>query len=132
MNPDRSTSHTQTHPTASIVIDEYAKNSASSQASTRFVQPLLAIIEQERPSHYRDLVTYVQRVRSQSQQLLNLCRDHGKVSQSKLPTLAVVVQGEPEAGPGAFSIANAEKVVNEDFERLKKIMAPGQRLIAVK
>ncbi|KAK3495183.1 uncharacterized protein B0T23DRAFT_314029 [Neurospora hispaniola] len=130
--PALSSAYSSTQLTASIIIDEYAKNSASSQASTRFVQPLLAIIEQERPSHYRDLVTYVQRVRSQSQQLLNLCRDHGKVSQSKLPTLAVVVQGEPEAGPGAFSIANAEKVVNEDFERLKKIMAPGQRLIAVK
>ncbi|KAK3341001.1 hypothetical protein B0H65DRAFT_431475 [Neurospora tetraspora] len=130
--PALSSAYSSTQLTAGIIIDEYAKNSASSQASARFVQPLLAIIEQERPSHYRDLVTYVQRVRSQSQQLLNLCRDHGKVSQSKLPTLAVVVQGEPEAGPGAFSIANAEKVVNEDFERLKKIMAPGQRLIAVK
>ncbi|KAK0621437.1 hypothetical protein B0T17DRAFT_534049 [Bombardia bombarda] len=116
---------------AAIVIDEYAKNCVSGDAPSRFVAPLQKIIDQERPSHYRDLVSYVQRVRSQSQQLLNLFRDHGKVSQSKLPTLAVVVQGEAEAGPGAFSITNAEKVVGDDFERLKKAMAPGQRMISL-
>ncbi|KAL2261630.1 hypothetical protein VTK26DRAFT_3723 [Humicola hyalothermophila] len=120
-----------TQLTAAMIIDEYAKNCAASEATARFIEPLQKIIDQDRPSHYRDLVNYVQRVRSQTQQLINLFRDHGKVSHNKLPSLAVVVQGEPEAGPGAFSIANAEKVVNEDFERLKKIMAPGQRLIAL-
>lgn len=120
-----------TQLSAAMVIDEYARNSPSSNAASRFIKPLQSIIEQERPAHYRDLVSYVHRVRSQSQQLINLFRDHGKVSSGKLPTLAVVVQGEAEAGPGAFSIANADKVVGEDFERLKKAMAPGQRLIAL-
>lgn len=117
--------------TAAIVIDEYAKNCADGKQAARFVAPLQAMIEQERPSHYRDLVSYVARVRAQSQQLINLFRDHGKVSHSKLPTLAVVVQGEPDAGPTAFSIANAEKVVGDDYDRLKKAMAPGQRLITL-
>ncbi len=120
-----------TQLSAAMVIDEYAKNCKEDKEVVRFVEPLQHIIDQPRPSHYRDLVSYVQRVRSQSQQLLNLFRDHGKVSQNKLPTLAVVVQGEPEAGPGAFSVATAEKVVSEDFDRLKKAMAPGQRLIAL-
>ncbi|KAL2170535.1 hypothetical protein VTG60DRAFT_4643 [Thermothelomyces hinnuleus] len=120
-----------TQLSASMVIDEYAKNCATCDAAGRFIEPLQKIIDQERPSHYRDLVSYVHRVRSQSQQLINLFRDHGKVSHNKLPTLAVVVQGEPEAGPGAFSVANAEKVVADDFDRLKKAMAPGQRLIAL-
>ncbi|KAK4139289.1 uncharacterized protein C8A04DRAFT_33228 [Dichotomopilus funicola] len=120
---------------ACMVIDEYAKNcvanAAEATAAARFVEPLQNMIDQERPSHYRDLVSYVHRVRSQSQQLINLFRDHGKVSHNKLPALAVVVQGEPEAGPGAFSVANAEKVVADDFDKLKKAMAPGQRLIAL-
>lgn len=120
-----------TQLTAAMIVDEYAKNCAASDVTARFIEPLQRIIDQARPSHYRDLVSYVQRVRSQSQQLINLFRDHGKVSHNKLPTLAVVVQGEPEAGPGAFSIANAEKAVGDDFERLKKAMAPGQRLIAL-
>ncbi|KAK0646246.1 hypothetical protein B0T16DRAFT_458188 [Cercophora newfieldiana] len=126
-----SSPYASTQLTAAVVIDEYAQKCRAGNDASRFVEPLQKIIEQERPSHYRDLVSYVQRVRSQSQQLLNLFRDHGKVSQSKLPTLAVVVQGEPEAGPTAFSIANAEKVVGDDYERLKKAMAPGQRLIAL-
>ncbi|EGS20784.1 helicase-like protein [Thermochaetoides thermophila DSM 1495] len=126
-----SSPYASTQLAAAMVIDEYAKNCSTPEVASRFIEPLQKIIDLERPSHYRDLVTYVQRVRSASQQLINLFRDHGKVSQGKLPTLAVVVQGEPEAGPGAFSIANAEKVVNEDFERLKRLMAPGQRLIAL-
>ncbi|KAK3313511.1 hypothetical protein B0H66DRAFT_354542 [Apodospora peruviana] len=113
---------------AAMVIDEYGKNSGPGDAS-RFVQPLQKIIEQDRPSHYRDLVSYVQRVRSQAGQLLSLFREHGKLS--KIPSLAPVVQGEPQAGPTAFSIADADKVVGEDFDRLKKAMAPGQRLIAL-
>ncbi|KAK4239615.1 hypothetical protein C8A03DRAFT_32294 [Achaetomium macrosporum] len=116
---------------AAMVIDEYAKNCATPDLAARFIEPLQNIIDHDRPSHYRDLVSYVHRVRSQSQQLINLFRDHGKVSHNRLPTLAVVVQGEPEAGPGAFSVANAEKIVGEDFEKLKKCMAPGQRLIAL-
>lgn len=123
--------YASTQVTAAMIIDEYAKNCTESASATRFAEPLQRIIDQDRPSHYRDLVSYVHRVRSLSQQLLNLFRDHGKVSSGKLPTLAVVVQGEPEAGPGAFSVANAEKVVGDDFERLKKAMAPGQRLIAL-
>ncbi|KAK5652542.1 hypothetical protein OQA88_10448 [Cercophora sp. LCS_1] len=131
IGPGLSSPYASTQLTAAIIIDEYAQNSLNGNDASRFVGMLQGIIEQDRPSHYRDLVSYVQRVRSQSQQLINLFRDHGKVSQNKLPALAVVVQGEPEAGPTAFSVANAEKVVNDDWERLKKIMAPGQRLVAL-
>ena len=129
--PALSSAFSSTQLTAATIIDEYAKNCSLPDQSTRFTAALRKIVESDRPTHYRDLVSFVQRVRSQTQQLLNLFRDHGKVAQSKLPVLAVVVQGEAEAGPGAFSVANAEKVVGEDYERLKKAMAPGQRLIAL-
>ncbi|KAJ9161832.1 SNF2 family domain-containing protein [Coniochaeta hoffmannii] len=129
--PGLSSAYASTQLTAAVIIEEYAKNCASADQSARFTQPLQKIIDGERPSHYKDLVTYLQRARSQCQQLVNMFRDLGKVSHGKLPTLAVLVQGEPEAGPSAFSLANAEKVVGEDYERLKKAMAPGQRLIAL-
>lgn len=119
-----------TQLSACMIVDEYAKNCESSEQCSRFVPLLLQMVEAERPPCYRDLVSQIKAVRAQCQQLINLFRDHGKVSSSKLPILAVVVQGEAEAGPGAFSIANAEKVVGEDYEKLKKAMAPGQRLIA--
>lgn len=128
--PGLSSAYSSTQLTAALIVDEYAKNCTSKSQAARFVDPLQKILESDRPLHYRDLVSYTQLVRSQCAQLLNTFRDVGKVSQSKLPILAVVVQGEPEAGPDAFSIMTADKCVNEDFERLKKAMAPGQRLIA--
>ncbi|KAI0115018.1 hypothetical protein F4814DRAFT_448855 [Daldinia grandis] len=129
--PGLTSSYSSTQLAACIVIDEYARNCVSSQAETsRYTGELQKIIDLERPSQYRDLVSYVQRVRSQCQQLMSLFRDHGKVPQHKLPALPVVVQGEAEAGPGAFSLITAEKCINEDFERLKRVMVPAQRLIA--
>ncbi|KAI5864564.1 hypothetical protein GGS23DRAFT_453185 [Durotheca rogersii] len=129
--PALTSSYASTQLAACMVIDEYARNCVSSPADVpRYVDELQKIIDFDRPYQYRDLVSYVQRVRSQCQQLVNLFRDHGKVPQHKLPVLAVVVQGEAEAGPGAFSLVNAEKCVGDDFERLKKTMAPAQRLIA--
>ena len=128
--PGLTSAFSSTQLTASIMIDEYAKNCTSKDQSTRFVNPLLKIIESDRPSHYRDLVSYTQLVRAQCSQLLNTFRDVGKVSQGRLPVLAVVVQGEQEAGPDAFSIATADKCVNEDFDKLKKALPAGQRLIA--
>ncbi|KAJ9131681.1 TATA-binding protein-associated factor MOT1 [Pleurostoma richardsiae] len=128
--PGLTSAYSSTQLSACMVIEEYAKDVSASENASRYVASLQKIIDSDRPSHYRDLVSYIQRLRSQCQQLINLFRDHGKVSHSKLPVLAVVVQGEPEAGPSAFSLANAEKVINEDYERLKKAMSPGQRLIA--
>lgn len=125
-----SSSYSSTQLSACMVIDEYAQSSSNVEQCSRFVKSLQQMVEGERPSCYRDLVSYIRSVRSQCAQLIHLFRDFGKVSSNKLPTLAVIVQGEAEAGPGAFSIANAEKVVGEDYERLKKAMAPGQRLIA--
>lgn len=127
-----SSPYSSTQMTAAIVIEEFARNLPSREAAGVFLGPLQEIVESERPSCYRDLTSHVQRARSQCQSLIYLFRDHGKVSQSKLPSLPVVVQGDPEAGPGAFSIATAEKCVNEDFEKLRKAMPPGQRLVAGK
>lgn len=127
-----SSPYSSTQMASAIVIEEFAKNLPSPQGAEGFLGPLQEIVEAERPSHYRDLTSHVQRARSQCQSLIYLFRDHGKVSQSKLPSLPVVVQGDPEAGPGAFSIAHAEKCVGDDFEKLKKAMPPGQRLVAGK
>ncbi|KAI1637611.1 SNF2 family domain-containing protein [Biscogniauxia mediterranea] len=128
--PGLTSSYSSTQLTSCVVIDEYARNCVAAQADTsRYVGELQKIIDSDRPSQYRDLVSYVQRIRSQCQQLINLFRDHGKVPSHKLPNLAVVVQGEAEAGPGAFSLANAEKCIGEDYDRLKKAMPPAQRLI---
>ncbi|KAI1001863.1 TATA-binding protein-associated factor [Podosphaera aphanis] len=129
--PALSSAYASTQLTAAVIIDEYAKNSFSKElAIQRFMKPLQAIIESDRQYYYRDLVSYTQLIRAQCSQLLNTFRDIGKVPQGRLPVLAVVVQGEAEAGPDAFSIQTADKCVTEDFEKLKKYMTAAQRMIA--
>ncbi|KAI1143732.1 hypothetical protein F5Y05DRAFT_407138 [Hypoxylon sp. FL0543] len=129
--PGLTSSYSSTQLAACIVIDEYARSSVASQTETsRYVDELQKIIDYDRPPHYRDLVSYVQRARSQCQSLLNLFRDLGKVSSARLPDLAVLISGEKEAGPTAFSLATADKCVNEDYERLKKAMTPANRLVS--
>ncbi|KAF7949226.1 hypothetical protein EAE96_008393 [Botrytis aclada] len=130
ITPGMSSAFSSTQLTASIIIDEYAKNCISKTHALRFEPALTKILETERPLTYRDLVSYTHLVRTQCSQLLNTFRDVGKVSQGRLPVLAVVVAGEAEAGPDAFSIVTAYKCVSEDFDRLKKILSPGQRMIA--
>ncbi|DAA78450.1 TPA_exp: Uncharacterized protein A8136_4426 [Trichophyton benhamiae CBS 112371] len=117
---------------AAMVIEEYAKNrDPNSPCPPVLSQWLNPLLENERPLWYSDIACYLQISRSQCHSLLNTFRDHAHVSPSKLPTLAVVVQGEPEAGPNAFSIRDAEKVLGSDFERLKRELTPTQRLTAL-
>ncbi|KAG9245201.1 putative helicase mot1 [Calycina marina] len=122
--------YSSTQLTASIVVDEYAKNCATTEQATRFFGELTTIIESDRPDSYHDLVSYTQLVRAQCSQMLNAFRDVGKVSQSRLPILAVVCQGESEAGPDAFSLKTADKCVDQDFNKLIGSMHKAQKLIA--
>ncbi|EEB05630.2 TATA-binding protein associated factor Mot1 [Schizosaccharomyces japonicus yFS275] len=49
-----------------------------------------------------------------------------------LPTLAVLVQGDVDAGPTAFSIADAERVLTKEFDRLMKLLPSVTKRIAEK
>jgi TATA-binding protein-associated factor len=117
---------------AAMIIEEYAKRVGSGGKYTASLcEWLRPIIEAERPAWYSDIACYLQIARAQCHSLLNAFRDHAHVPSARLPTLAVVVQGDSEAGPNAFSINDAEKVVGPDFERLKKGLAPAQRVTAL-
>jgi TATA-binding protein-associated factor len=88
------------------------------------------LVEDDRPGWYTDLTSYLRIARAQCQQLLNAFQEHGHVAGSKLPIVAVVCQGEPDAGKNAFSIHDAEKIVTQDYERLKKGLSTVQRMTA--
>jgi len=111
------------------------EGSASLQVSTGVLSQaatdeLRALVEDDRPACYRDLTNYLRIARAQCQQLLNTFQDQAHVPGTKLPILAVVCQGEPEAGKNAFSLADAERIVGQDFERLKKGLSSVQRMAA--
>lgn len=117
---------------AAMIVEEYAKLCGPSGKYTSLLcESLRPIVETERPSWYSDIACYLHVARAQCHSLLNAFRDHAHVPSSKLPTLAVVVQGDAEAGPNAFSISDAERVIGPDFERLKKSLTPAQRVTAL-
>lgn len=121
-----------TQMTAALIIQEYAQSSGPrSCMQDSICGPLRSLLEGERPSSYNDIVPFLRIARAQCHSLLNTFRDQSHVPQSKIPVLAVVVQGEAEAGPSAFSIANADTVVGADFERLKKALTPAQRVTSL-
>ncbi|PGH20438.1 hypothetical protein AJ80_03584 [Polytolypa hystricis UAMH7299] len=117
---------------AAMVVEEYAKlQGPETRYATELAQWLHPLLENIRPPWYSDIASYLHIARAQCHSLLNAFRDHAHVSQGKLPMLAVVVQGDPDAGPNAFSIGDADKVLGPDFERLKKNLSPAQRITAL-
>ena len=119
--------HSSTQLTACVILEEYASETGSANLA-RIAEVLRTVVEGDRPESYADIVPYLRIARAQCHSLINCFRDQGQVASSKLPNLAVIVQGEPTAGPNAFSIANAETIVGSDFERLRKALPPAQRL----
>ncbi|KAL9126245.1 MAG: hypothetical protein Q9217_004678 [Psora testacea] len=125
--------YSTTQITASLAIEECARLSGKNDDVPRnFTGDLLGVLEAERPQNYADILPYLKVVRSQCQNLLNAFREHGHLLPTKLPAVAVVVQGDVGAGPSAFSIANAQSLASTDFERLKKSLSPANRITSSK
>jgi len=121
--------YSTTQMVASLIIEACAAASGPDKdAAVSFNKDLLSVLDIERSESYVDLLPYLRVVRGQCQSLLNTFREQGKLQQSKLPALAAVVQGEVGAGPSAFSIANAESLVGDDFDRLRKALSAVNRI----
>lgn len=121
-----------TQLSAAMVVEEYARfMGPSSKYTASLCDRVRPIVEGERPMWYSDIACYLHVARAQCHSLLSAFRDHAHVPPSKLPVLAVIVQGDTEAGPNAFSIADAERVIGPEFERLKKSLPPAQRITAL-
>ena len=121
--------YASTQMVAAMIIEEHVRNAKNeAQVPQELISTLSSITDEERPEAYTELVGYLKVARAQCQSLLNTFRDQGRVLPSKIPTIAVVVQGDFDAGPSAFSISSAENIANPEFERIKKTMSAAQRL----
>ncbi|KAF2477016.1 uncharacterized protein BDR25DRAFT_208611 [Lindgomyces ingoldianus] len=120
--------NSSTQLTTAMIIEEFGKSlAAKDELAGDFASVLLPIVEGERPSAYQDLVPKLQVVRTQCTALINLFRDHHIAN---VPQIAVVVQGDPDASPYAFSTADAEKILDLHYEKLKKALTPAARMVA--
>jgi TATA-binding protein-associated factor len=106
---------------AAMITEEFGKRAGNAgELGTLFVSSLHAVIDEKEPMYYRDLVEYLKTTQSKCQALLNTFKDEGRVSQSKLPNIAAVVQGEENASQYAFSLQNAKSLLGvSQIEREK-------------
>lgn len=65
-----------------------------------------------------ELVPFLQTLRRKCQAIENAFVEHGNLAPNKLPILPALVQGEPNAGPEAFSLSSAVGFKEKDFEKL--------------
>lgn len=124
---------------SALVIEEYS-NSLRDRSTpvpessvAAFEEPIMNILSNPDGGslpYYRELVPTLKAVRTSCLQLFDVFVTMAKVSPLKIPQLPVVVQGEPEAGPGAFGLENAEKIVNETFQKLMKSLSATYRMSA--
>ena len=127
-----SSPNSSTRLCAAMVLEEMARNRPKEPTidagSHTQIQSLQSIVDGESPSWYTDILLSLQAARGQCQTLLSAFSNHAHVPRSKLPPIAVVCQGDSEAGPNAFSIQDAERITTTDFDRLLKSLTPVQRV----
>ncbi|ODV79811.1 transcriptional accessory protein [Suhomyces tanzawaensis NRRL Y-17324] len=122
---------------SALVIEEYAtalKNRGSQPSAiaiSLFGEHMLNLLQSpESIPNFRELVPTLKSVRTSCLQLFDVFVTTAKLPPAKIPQLPVVVQGEAEAGPGAFNLENAESIITETFVKLKKNLSATYRMSA--
>ena len=124
-----SSTNSSTQLIATTLLEEIARHQdVSVEMDSAIVQTLQTLLDSERTGWYSDIMSSLQVARGQCHALIVAFRDHAHVAPSKLPVVAAVCQGDSDAGPNAFSLQDAERVVSTDFERLMKGLTPAQRI----
>ena len=120
---------------ACIAIEESARISQTGNRVGLLLRPVIAsLIETpvKADAMCLDLVPFLQTLRRKFQALENVFVEHGKLASNKLPVLPVVVEGEPGAGPHAFSFSNANDFVEHEFEKLFNQLSSTNRIKAAR
>lgn len=124
-------------------LDKYARSKYSTQrlvsallfeecgsSAKVFLPTVSELLSTPSPdSMYADLVPFLKAVRTQALSALRVFADAGGASTAaKLPQLPILVQGEADAGPEAFSLDQAQKLIDVDIPKLRKTISTTARL----
>lgn len=124
---------------AGIILEEYGTSlitatervpiEGNAAFKNHFLDKFTHILNNEAPTAmYRDFTPYIKAVRTQCLSLFSIFVDSARLPRHKIPQIAVVVQGEAEAGPDAFSIETAENIAGPVFEKLKRSLSASYRI----
>lgn len=106
-----------------ILVQEYATSCQHNETFERLRPIFEGLLIDSPPNIYTNLTPLLHVVRAQCQALCSAFIENGRVSSSKVPSLAIVCEGDPKAGPSAFDASVAEKLIGEDFDRLRRLMS---------
>lgn len=98
---------------------------------SQYVNPLLIELLTSSSSSFpffKELVPLLKSTRFQCNYLLLLFREQAHLSPSKLKSIAILVQGESEAGPGAFSLKDAQDIVENWFDSSYRTLSASTRI----
>ncbi|KAI9883038.1 MAG: TATA-binding protein-associated factor mot1 [Watsoniomyces obsoletus] len=116
---------------ALITMESYAREvDQPGPLGSHFATAVHPIIDEEPPPAYRELVPLLQIVRAQCQSLLNAMAEIKKPNPA-YGMLAVVVQGDADAGPGCYKIRDAEVTVQETYPQMIKRLSAADRIKAL-
>lgn len=117
---------------ASMTMEELAKSPSGRPSDVPATVPQIQkMLDTVGEGWYADLLHSIVAARGQCNTLVTAFANNANVPRNKLPTIAAVCQGDPAAGPNAFSIENAEAIVTTDFDKLIKGLTPAQRVAGV-
>ncbi|KAG4305422.1 hypothetical protein PORY_000978 [Pneumocystis oryctolagi] len=107
-----------------IVFQSFCKNVENKPDFLAFIQKKFTdILNDQLPSMFANLVPYMKIVRSQCHALCNTFIENGNFESSDIPHISTIVQGEIGAGSDAFGLEDAERIVDDDFNRLHNMIS---------
>jgi TATA-binding protein-associated factor len=120
---------------ACLAIEESARTSADGNKIGIMLRPAVASLVESpfaMESMPLELVPFLQTLRRKCQALENVFVEHGRLASNKMPILPVLVQGESDAGPHAFSFTSALEFVDKGFDKLNNQLTAINRAKASK
>lgn len=106
---------------ACIAIEESARKTSGENPLAAIFRPTVSkLVESSSASDgvLLELVPFLRMIRRKTQALANAFVEHGGLSSSKIPVVPILVQGEPDAGPQAFSFSFASSFVEKEYLKL--------------
>lgn len=96
----------------------------------QLVSPSLLSIAKQEPQlpFFCESTPLLRTLRSQCGQLLNAFSTQAKLPSNKLKSLAILVVGEREAGPGAFTIDDAHNLIDKWYDQAFKSLSTVSRI----
>ncbi|QSL65406.1 hypothetical protein MERGE_002716 [Pneumocystis wakefieldiae] len=110
-----------------IVFQSFCGNIGDTEFLKLIHEKFINILNNPLPSMFANLLPYMRIVRSQCCVLCNTFIEDGNLDPSDVPSISMEIEGEANASLDAFSLKDAEKLIEDDFNKLQDMISPMYR-----